>query len=93
MRSVLPSLPIPIRAASDVRNPPARETRRRSGIRPAEGAAPDDLVELEHRLAELNHPPAVARPLSGSIADAADDLYALGAGIASRMGSWNRAAI
>ncbi|MGB3481691.1 MAG: glycerate kinase [Mycobacterium sp.] len=192
MREALQQLSIPIRVASDVRNPLLGERGAAAVFGPQKGASPSDIVHLERRLAELNHPRAVAehpgagaaggigamllamgatiesgidlvlaltgwvdtaasadlvitgegtvdlsstegkvvsgviaaagahrlpvvvfggrvhpegatalrdlgavdvRPLSGSIADAADDLYALGADVALRKDIWNRAAL
>ncbi|MDT5082083.1 MAG: glycerate 2-kinase [Mycobacterium sp.] len=60
MRDALTSLPLPVRVASDVRNPLLGKRGAAAVFGPQKGASPSDVVRLERTLAGLNHPAAVA---------------------------------
>jgi len=84
LRDVLPTLPIPVRVASDVRNPLLGERGAAAVFGPQKGAAPADIMHLERRLAELNHPAAVRdHPGAGAAGGLGAMLLAMGAGIES----------
>jgi glycerate 2-kinase len=84
LREVLTTLPLPVRVASDVRNPLLGERGAAAVFGPQKGASPDDVVALERRLAELNHPAAVRdHPGAGAAGGLGAMLLAMGAGIES----------
>ncbi|WP_197379298.1 glycerate kinase family protein [Mycolicibacterium mengxianglii] len=84
MRDVLAGLPIPVRVASDVRNPLLGERGAAAVFGPQKGASPTDVVELERRLAGLGHPVAIAdHPGAGAAGGIGAMLLAMGATIES----------
>ena len=84
MRDVLTKLPVPVRVASDVRNPLLGKRGAAAVFGPQKGASPSDVVALERRLAELNHPVAIAdHPGAGAAGGIGAMLLAMGGTIES----------
>lgn len=84
LREVLPTLPIPVRVASDVRNPLLGERGAAAVFGPQKGASPSDIVHLERRLADLDHPADVRdHPGAGAAGGLGAMLLAMGAQIES----------
>jgi glycerate kinase len=84
LRKVLPTLPIPVRVASDVRNPLLGERGAAAVFGPQKGASPSDVVHLERRLADLDHPADIRdHPGAGAAGGLGAMLLAMGARIES----------
>lgn len=84
LREVLPTLPVPVRVASDVRNPLLGERGAAAVFGPQKGASPADVVQLERRLAELDHPASIRNhPGAGAAGGLGAMLLAMGADIES----------
>lgn len=84
LREVLPTLPFPVRVASDVRNPLLGERGAAAVFGPQKGASPSDVVHLERRLADLDHPADIRdHPGAGAAGGLGAMLLAMGARIES----------
>jgi len=84
LREVLPTLPIPVRVASDVRNPLLGERGAAAVFGPQKGASPSDIIHLERRLADLDHPADIRdHPGAGAAGGLGAMLLAMGAQIES----------
>lgn len=84
MREALTSLPLPVRVASDVRNPLLGERGAAAVFGPQKGASPTDVVALERRLVGLNHPAAIAdHPGAGAAGGIGAMLLAMGGAVES----------
>ncbi|KAA0097996.1 glycerate kinase [Mycolicibacterium sp. P1-18] len=84
MREALPSLPLPVRVASDVHNPLLGDRGAAAVFGPQKGAAPSDVPRLERALADLGHPVEVAdHPGAGAAGGIGAMLLAMGGAIES----------
>jgi glycerate 2-kinase len=82
LREVLPALPLPVRVASDVRNPLLGERGAAAVFGPQKGASVTDIVHLERRLAELGHPAVIRNhPGAGAAGGLGAMLLAMGASV------------
>jgi glycerate kinase len=80
MREVVETLPVPVTVAADVRNPLLGERGAARVFGPQKGATPDQVEELERRLAAMEELRAVAEvPGAGSAGGLGAALAALGA--------------
>jgi glycerate 2-kinase len=80
MREVLPELPVPTRVACDVRNPLLGERGAARAFGPQKGASPEQVEELERRLAAMEElAPYAGVPGAGAAGGLGAAFAALGA--------------